>query len=694
MHKPSFLSGHQHLGFALSLLLAACTPGAGPADEQVGSAQDAVFTNGDFEAGTANAAPPSWTLNTYLNPMNSGITVQSPQTRAGLNLANGGTPLTVTLQGTNTSDPDMGAAASLRYCRYGSKCVVVNRQSSDDWNHGRNVNSLSQSMTIGANDVDSTDAQIHVRFVFAPVLENPGHPANQQPYYFAQLTNTTTSTVLYTDFNLSAQAGVPWKTITPPGKEEIDYVDWTLVDVVPGAAKIKQGDVVQLEIIAAGCSQGGHFGEVYLDGLGSSTIPGLFVSGVGPAQVNPGSQVTYDMTYKNGSSAQATGVVITFKTPLNTTYQSLTPPAGATCTTPTVGNAGTITCTFTNPLAIAASGTFQVTVNLAATATGTLVCGQYDIRSTQETTLNGSKIVTTIGCAADSECAAGKWCNISGNQCTATLANGTTIPSDGPHTNPTLNGTCSAAAGALVCQSAVCETSDNKCGKLNGNGACTVANQAIICRSGVCDPDNSCGYATDHGPCTAGNAATVCRSGLCSANLLCKPAGGCNVDADCSGGNWCNESTHTCTAKLTNGTAIPTDLPHSNPTLDGNCSTAAGTLVCQAGVCETTDNKCGYAVNGGPCSAGNAATVCRSGSCSANSLCRPAGGCNVDADCASNQWCNEASHVCTAKLANGTTIPVDVPHTNPTLTASVPLARVAWFAKRQCATRVTTNAAS
>lgn len=672
MYKLSFLSGRQ-LGLALSLLLGACTPGVGPADEQVGEARSAVFTNGDFEAGAQNVAPPSWTLSTYLNPNNSGITVQSPQTRAGLNLANGGAPLTVTLQGTNQPDPEMGVLASLRYCRYGTKCAVVNRQSSSNWGNNRNVNGITQTMTIAAGDVDPADGQIHVRFVFAPVLQNPGHPANQQPYYFAQLTNTTTNTILYTDFNLSAQAGVPWKTITPPGIEEINYVDWSLVDIAPGAAKIKQGDVVQLEMIAAGCSQGGHFGEVYVDGIGS-TVPGLFISGVGPAQANPGSLVTYNMMYKNASSGPETGLVINFTTPPNTTFQSYTQPTGAVCTAPTVGTAGTVTCTIAGPVAAGASGTFQVAVNLAGSATGTLVCGLYNIRSTQETTLNGSKIVTSIGCSADADCGSGTWCSISTNQCTATLANGTNIPTDAPHANPTLNGTCSVAAGALVCQSAVCDTGDNKCGKLNGNGACTVANQATICRSGVCDSDSLCGYATDHGPCTAGNAATVCRSGVCSANLLCKPAGGCNVDADCTGGNWCNVTSHTCTAKLSNGTAIPTDVPHTNPTLNGNCSAAAGSLVCQAAVCDATDNKCGYTVNGGPCSAGNAATVCRSGSCSANLLCRPAGGCNVDADCSSNQWCNEASHICTAKLANGTTIPVDVPHTNPTLNGTCTVA--------------------
>lgn len=661
MHKSSFFSGHRPLGLLLSLVLGACTPGMGT-DEPLGSAQESVFVNGGFETGTAGNAPPSWTLQTFIN---NGITVQTPQTRAGLNLANGGDALTTILNATNTQDPNLGATASLRYCRYGSQCAVVNFHSSMTYGHSQNVNSLSQTMTIDAGDVDPADGQVHVRFAVAPVLQNPSHNANEQPYYMVQVTNTTKGLLLYSDFNLSAQAGVPWKTINGGTNNEIDYVDWSLVDIAPGASKLAQGDSVTLEIIAAGCSLGGHYGEVYVDGAGT-TVPGLFVSGVGPAQVNPGSLVTYDMSYKNGSSAAATGVVINFTTPPNTTFQGLTAPTGATCTTPAVGSAGTITCTFSGAIAVGATGTFQVQVNLSGSATGTLVCGLYDIHSAQETTLNGSKIVTTIGCGQDADCSAGKWCKISSNQCLATLANGTSMPTDAPHSNPTLNGTCTTAAATLVCQSAVCDAGDSKCGKLNSSGPCTVANQATICRSAVCDTDNLCGYTTNHGPCTAANAATVCRSLTCSANGLCQPAGGCNVDADCTGGKWCNETSHTCTAKLTNGTAMPSDPPHTSPTLDGNCNTSAGSLVCQSAVCDK-DNKCGYDVNGGPCSAANAATVCRSGSCSANLLCRPLAGCNVDADCAAGQWCNESSHSCTAKLANGTSIPTDAPHTNPTL---------------------------
>jgi hypothetical protein len=265
-------------------------------------------------------------------------------------------------------------------------------------------------------------------------------------------------------------------------------------------------------------------------------------------------------------------VVVDFTTPPNSTFQAITPPAGATCTTPAVGAAGTIVCT----VAAGASSSFSITVNINPGTTAQLVCGLYDVYSTQETALIGSKIVTTVGCAADTDCSTGQWCDESTRVCSATLANGVGLPTDAPHTSPTLNGMCTSAAGALVCASAVCDSRDSKCGYLVGSG-----------------------------PCTAANEATTCRSGVCSTNNLCQPAGGCNVDADCSGGNWCNEGSGTCTAQLANGAAIPTDAPHTSPTLNGVCSTPAAVLVCTSDVCDATDNECGLLNSHGTCTVAN-----------------------------------------------------------------------------------------
>src|SRR5438477_557527 len=87
------------------------------------------------------------------------------------------------------SSAHLGAGQSLRWPRYGNKCAVVNQNGSQ-----QNVNSMSQTMTIAAGDVDPADALVHVRFVAAPVLQNPQHQAFQEPYFFVQLTNVTKNT--------------------------------------------------------------------------------------------------------------------------------------------------------------------------------------------------------------------------------------------------------------------------------------------------------------------------------------------------------------------------------------------------------------------------------------------------------------------------------------------------------------------
>jgi uncharacterized repeat protein (TIGR01451 family) len=521
--------------------LAACssTP---PSGEKVGQVSSAVFTNGGFEMGAA-AMPPGapWAVQTSLNPA---ITVQTPQTLAGLNLAAGGLAKTILLASAagqdSQVDTDLGAAASLRWPRYGAQSALVNREGMN-----KNVNALTQTMTVGAGDVDPSDGLVHVRFAVAPVLQNPVHTPDEQPYYFVLVSDVTTGTVLYSDFNLSG-AGIAWKKINAGAATEIDYTDWQLVDVSSGSAKIAMGDMMRLEIVGAGCSLGGHFGEIYVDGIGP-VIPGISVEGAGPAQANPGGTITYTFTYKNGAAGE-TGAVVTIATPANTTFQSLA-ATGLTCTTPAAGAAGTVTCTL-GALAAGASGTFTVTVNVLATATGTIVEGTYQIQSDQETPLDGPAVRTLIGCAADSNCPGGTWCDESANSCTPTLANGTALPTDAAHMNPTLNGMCTTSAAMLVCTSAVCDT------------------------------DNKCGFAVGDGPCTVQTGSIVCRSGACSTNATCEPMGGCNVDGDCTTGNWCNNLVPpgACQPKVANGQPVP----------GGSCVTAVATRACGSTTCVAT----------------------------------------------------------------------------------------------------------
>lgn len=601
----------------------ACT--ATPSDS-VGASGSALFTNGDFESGAAGSAPPSWTVSTFLNP---GVSYP-PAQRTDLNLSAGGDARTILLS-TNAGaesqvDPTLGPTASIRWPRFGNQVALVNNQ-----RNNRNANSLKQTMSLSAADVDSTDGKVHIRFVVAPVLQNPNHALQEQPYYWVELTNLTTGTTVYRDYSPSAQPGVPWKT---NADGSVYYLDWQLVDITSRAgATIAAGDQVQLEVIASGCSLGGHWGQVYVDGVGP-TVPGLFVSGSAPTATLAGGNLTYALTYTNGGSGAAGGVQVSFTMPPATTFSSISAP-GLTCTTPAVGSPGKVSCAVTGTLAPGASGSFtvQVKVDAATAYDSTIVAGNYDIVGFGTSPLLGNKLLTKVGCGNDSQCGSGSWCKVSTAACMPTVANGLPLPIDPPHVAPALNGMCTAAVGSLVCTSAVCDTTDNLCG-----------------------------YAVG-GPCTAGNAATVCRSTTCSAGGTCMTVGGCNVDEDCSNGTWCTVATHSCTARLPNGAAIPMDPPHRGPVLDGSCSPQVGLLVCASGVCDPTDDKCGYANGAGPCTAATAAATCRSGLCSLAGRCIPLGGCGADGDCAgASEWCNISAAACTTKLGNGAPMPTDVGH--------------------------------
>lgn len=71
-----------------------------------------------------------------------------------------------------------------------------------------------------------------------------------------------------------------------------------------------------------------------------------------PDPVIAGNQLTFTQSVTNNSTnVPAYTVVLTQTTPPGTTFVSMTPPAGWSCTTPLVGGTGTVTCTKTDPLA-------------------------------------------------------------------------------------------------------------------------------------------------------------------------------------------------------------------------------------------------------------------------------------------------------------------------------------------------------
>jgi hypothetical protein len=251
----------------------------------------------------------------------------------------------------------------------------------------------------------------------------------------------------------------------------------------------------------------------------------------------------------------------------------------------------------------------------------------------------GGTCLTKGTCNVDGDCAGGgsAYCHVATNSCQPTAANGQPLPGDPGHVKPTLDGTCTKDAAAIVCTSGVCDAADDLCG-----------------------------YADGHGPCTDLNGPVVCRSGACSLKLVCLPVGGCNYDADCEPTQYCDSGTSHCAAKVANGAAIPSVPDHPGATLDGTCSLEAGKAACASGVCDPADDLCGLADGDGPCTQAEA-DRCRSGQCSHNGTCTVKGGCNIDVDCLGGKWCATGSHACVDPLANGEPMPTEPDHASPAL---------------------------
>ncbi len=201
----------------------------------------------------------------------------------------------------------------------------------------------------------------------------------------------------------------------------------------------------------------------------------------------------------------------------------------------------------------------------------------------------------------------------------------------------------------------------------------TIANDLYGCGRGLAAQGGACGLLAASGN-TCGNVNWDCGSDgnaeALNARVLNAAGGGalccidgCATDVDCPVGvQYCDGASLTCAPKIANGVIVPND-----PVLHtaGICTPVVGAAVCTSGVCDTRDNLCGYD-NGGAsaCTVNNAAVVCRSGACGAASgQCVPAvGGCAVDGDCASDQFCNTPTLTCTAKVTNGNVVPTVVGH--------------------------------
>jgi len=132
----------------------------------------------------------------------------------------------------------------------------------------------------------------------------------------------------------------------------------------------------------------------------SVTVSGADLSmtqAVSASAIAPGATLTYTETVTNNGPNDAVTAVVYQQTPPNTTFSSITPPAGWTCgTKPAVGGTGQVICTDGSNLTTGTTTTnftFVVTVG-ASTAAGTTIVNLADVTS-QSTDPNPSNNATS-----------------------------------------------------------------------------------------------------------------------------------------------------------------------------------------------------------------------------------------------------------------------------------------------------------
>jgi uncharacterized repeat protein (TIGR01451 family) len=135
--------------------------------------------------------------------------------------------------------------------------------------------------------------------------------------------------------------------------------------------------------------------------VGSTTTAALLVTdSVSPTVVQSSGTITYSPVVRNIGGQTTSAVTFTEKVPANTTFVSMTPPAGWTggnCTTP---SGGILTCTYSGGLTASYSGTFTLIVTAnSGTAIGTPLT---DLATASATTGGTSSANATTTVAATS----------------------------------------------------------------------------------------------------------------------------------------------------------------------------------------------------------------------------------------------------------------------------------------------------
>ncbi len=243
--------------------------------------------------------------------------------------------------------------------------------------------------------------------------------------YTQVVTNVGSVTATSPTFTENIPANTTFQSISVPGGTSCTTPPvggtGTISCTSPNAPAGTSGTVVLVVQVGAGTASGtvitdtatvtssnqafGPNSATVTDVVASGTQADLALSTVAtPSSVYAGNNITYTQTITNNGPATATNVSFTEATPANTTYQSISTPAGWSCTTPAVGATGTITCTTTN-LAASASANMVITMGVASSVGKGPTTATSTVSETGTTDPNLTNNTTTVVTDIADQCA-------------------------------------------------------------------------------------------------------------------------------------------------------------------------------------------------------------------------------------------------------------------------------------------------
>ncbi len=360
------------------------------------------FENGNLSAWSAYYAQNTSTTTTFANTTPTGGACGSVTSSALDPVTN---TYQVSLMSGAGTDPVAGSLIPIVCPTGGSYSCRIG----DSTRNGAQIGILEQTFNV-------TTANANFTYMYAVVLENPGHNYTQQPYFNVQMQDQYGNPIPNCgNYSVVSGPGLPgYKAIYYPTNGDTVYCKpWTTV-FVPLQAYI--GQCITIKVTVADCSKGGHFGYAYFDATclagiitsfpvlcsNISTLNATAPSGassyqwIGPCIVGPSNQQTVTVSCPGVYKVAITSVIGTScaDTIVDTVKGSVAPTSSVTQPATNIscygGNNGTATAVASGG---AGSFTYLWAPGGATSATATnLTAGSYTVTITDS---NGCKSTST-----------------------------------------------------------------------------------------------------------------------------------------------------------------------------------------------------------------------------------------------------------------------------------------------------------